>query len=116
MRPLGIALIFFGLSVSSLALEISTLDAMPFRFEVNRGQADASSKFLARGRGFSLALTTAGMFCPWTARLSELGLSARAVTFGLSRPNFRRRARTTSSETIRSIGLPTFHLTGACCI
>src|SRR2546430_1383701 len=74
MRPLGIALVFSGFSVSSRALEMSTLDAMQFRFEVNRGQADAASKFLARGRGFSLALTNSASVLSLDGAFAGTGL------------------------------------------
>jgi hypothetical protein len=39
---------------------VTVVDGLPFRFEANRGQADPSIRFIARGRGYNLGLTATG--------------------------------------------------------
>jgi uncharacterized protein (TIGR03437 family) len=39
---------------------VTLVDGLPFRFEANQGQADPSVRFIARGQGYNLGLTTSG--------------------------------------------------------
>src|SRR5579872_7094837 len=55
------SIVFCGLvSLPVFAADASLLDALPFRFEANRGQAAPPVQFTARGRGYSIGLTPAG--------------------------------------------------------
>jgi uncharacterized protein (TIGR03437 family) len=51
--------IFVSMLVSALPVW-GSLDQLPVRFEPNRGQAPPDVRFLARGKGFTLALTSRG--------------------------------------------------------
>jgi len=53
----------------SPALETPNIEALPLSFEANQGQADPAAQFLARGNGYTLALT------PRDAVFARLGAS-----------------------------------------
>ena len=56
-------LTILGKPIALLALSVplfAGFDALPLRFEQNRGQADAATKFIARGSGYALSLTATG--------------------------------------------------------
>jgi hypothetical protein len=52
----------------------STFGRLPLSFEENAGQADASAKFLARGAGYSLALTRRGTLLSLAGRGKRHGV------------------------------------------
>ena len=57
MRNLLLLALFTSLASSQVRVAQS-FGKLPLSFEANRGQADSRVKFLSRGRGYSLLLTS----------------------------------------------------------
>ena len=63
---------------------LEAIDAMPLRFEVNAGQADADVRFLARGAGYGVGLTSRGAVLSLTARRGPASTEFDAAVLGLA--------------------------------
>ena len=66
------------------ARALEALDAMPLHFEVNAGQVDADVRFLARGAGYGVGLTSRGAVLSLTARRGPGSAEVDAAVLGLA--------------------------------
>ena len=57
-RAWSVFLVLWSMSVASAQTVAERYGKLPLGFEVNRGQTDSRVKFLSRGRGYTLFLTS----------------------------------------------------------
>src|SRR5574340_149707 len=66
-----------GSSASARSRALEVIGSLPLHFEENRGQADRQVKYLSRGKGYNLFLTSTGSVLALTRSSGETGPPAR---------------------------------------
>jgi len=84
-RAWSVFLVLWSMSVASAQTVAERYGKLPLGFEVNRGQTDSRVKFLSRGRGYTLFLTSNEAVLanpPNVARMKLIGANKKPSVSG----------------------------------